>query len=163
MDARFPMERSASTEIRNPSVTLHKQACKMLSQCGLYGLVIRFRKVTRDCCDFWRRATTQGRHPEESSFFPECLCPRLQSSLQQCTNRASELLSFQSAGHAGPTWFLATLFDAVGWPSGKTCGAALQSSIHLCATQMPPLSQAVARNSMPGRIAHTKAATSLSL
>ena len=32
VDARFPMERSASTKIRNPSVTLHKQACKMLSQ-----------------------------------------------------------------------------------------------------------------------------------
>ena len=32
VDARFPMERSASTKIRNPIVTLHKQACKMLSQ-----------------------------------------------------------------------------------------------------------------------------------
>ena len=32
VDARFPMERSASTKTRNPSVTLHKQACKMLSQ-----------------------------------------------------------------------------------------------------------------------------------
>ena len=32
VDARFPMERSASTKIRNPSVTLHKQACTMLSQ-----------------------------------------------------------------------------------------------------------------------------------
>ena len=32
VDARFPMERSASTKIRNPSVTLHKQACTMLSK-----------------------------------------------------------------------------------------------------------------------------------
>ena len=32
VDTRFPMERSASTKIRNPSVTLHKQACTMLSK-----------------------------------------------------------------------------------------------------------------------------------
>ena len=32
VDVRFPMERSASTKIRNPSVMLHKQACTMLSK-----------------------------------------------------------------------------------------------------------------------------------
>ena len=49
VDARFPMERSASTKIRNPSVTLHKQACTMLSKWSVIWVGNTFRKVTRDC------------------------------------------------------------------------------------------------------------------